>query len=212
MAAPVQTPVPAPVLKASLRQVSPVRERILRAASELFYRTGIRAVSADKIIAAAGITKVTFYRHFPSKDELVVAYLRDESAREHARIERLRAEHVGDPAAVFRAIAADLAAVSCSPNFRGCAWINAAAEYADPEHIVRQAVDEHRRWMTEVARELLDELGVPDAALVAGQLVMLRDGAMVAGYLGGSASVAHALLHAGRAIVDQRAQGSARIP
>ncbi|GAA1212043.1 TetR/AcrR family transcriptional regulator [Prauserella alba] len=179
----------------------PVRDRILDVADELFYAEGIRAVSADRIIAAASVSKVTFYRHFPTKDDLVVAYLELRASVEREAVEVLRVRHAGDPEGLLTALAQQLAAVSCAPGFRGCPYINAAAEYADPEHVVRRAVAAHRAWFAGLLQEQLGELGVTDPA-VPEQLMMLRDGAMVHGDLGGSGETrAQTLLAAGRAII-----------
>ena len=75
----------------------PPRERILKAAGELFYRQGIRAVGVDAIAEAAGTNKMTLYRHFPSKDELVAEYLRQFARRAEVFWDRLETEHPGDP-------------------------------------------------------------------------------------------------------------------
>jgi AcrR family transcriptional regulator len=160
-----------------------MQERIIEAAVELFYTQGIRAVSADKIIAKVGITKVTFYRHFPAKDDLVVAYL---ERRAHWEREAIEGAHqaTGDTIEVLRLIAEEIGAQSCAPGFRGCPFINAAAEYADAGHSVRKLVDEHRRWFKATIEEMLGELSVADVSGAADQLLMLRDGAMVGGYLG----------------------------
>ena len=181
----------------------PMRERIVEAATALFYARGLRAVSAEKIIAQVGITKVTFYRHFPTKDDLIVAYLERRAQWERDAIAGARqaADEVPD---VFRIIAEAIGAESCSPGFRGCPFINAAAEYADPEHPVRRVVDAHRRWFKQTTQDLLDEINVPDSARVADQLVMLRDGAMVSGYLSDPGAVADALYTAGRAVIAFR--------
>jgi AcrR family transcriptional regulator len=178
----------------------PMRERIVEAATELFYAQGLRAVSAEKIIAQVGITKVTFYRHFPTKDDLIVAYLERRAKWERDAIAQAR-EAADDVPDVFRIIAEAIGAESCGPGFRGCPFINAAAEYADPEHPVRRVVDAHRRWFKQAIQELLDEINVPDSARAADQLVMLRDGAMVSGYLSDPSVVADALHKAGRAII-----------
>jgi AcrR family transcriptional regulator len=178
----------------------PMRERIVEAATALFYAQGLRAVSAEKIIAQVGITKVTFYRHFPTKDDLIVAYLERRAKWERDAIAHAR-QSADDVPDVFRIIAEAIGADSCSPGFRGCPFINAAAEYADPEHPVRRVVDTHRRWFKQATQDLLDEIGVPDSARVADQLVMLRDGAMVSGYLSDPGAVADALYNAGRAII-----------
>jgi AcrR family transcriptional regulator len=178
----------------------PIRERIVEAATALFYAQGLRAVSADKIIAQVGITKVTFYRHFPTKDDLIVAYLERRAKWERDAIAHAQ-QSADDVPDVFRIIAQAIGAESCSPGFRGCPFINAAAEYADPEHPVRRVVDAHRRWFKQTIQDLLDEISIPDSARVADQLVMLRDGAMVSGYLSDPSTVADALYNAGRAVI-----------
>jgi AcrR family transcriptional regulator len=178
----------------------PMRERIVEAATALFYAQGLRAVSAEKIIAQVGITKVTFYRHFPTKDDLIVAYLERRAKWERDAIAQAR-EAAGDAPGVFRILAEAIGAESCSPGFRGCPFINAAAEYADPEHPVRRVVDAHRRWFRQTIQDLLDEINVPDSAQAADQLVMLRDGAMVSGYLSDPSAVADALDKAFRAVI-----------
>ncbi|MFC0554163.1 TetR/AcrR family transcriptional regulator [Planotetraspora thailandica] len=181
---------------------SSVRERIIEAATDLFYAQGIRAVSADKIIARVGITKVTFYRHFRTKDDLVVAYLERRAQWERSAVGGARKAAAGNVLEVFRLIAEGIGAESCSPGFRGCPFINAAAEYADAEHPVRRAVDAHRRWFRDAFEEMLRESGVTDVSSVADQLVMLRDGAMVGGYLGDPQIVARSLYSACRAVID----------
>jgi AcrR family transcriptional regulator len=178
----------------------PMRERIVEAATELFYAQGLRAVSAEKIIAQVGITKVTFYRHFPTKDDLIVAYLERRAKWERDAIAQVR-QVADDGPDAFRIIAEAIGAESCSPGFRGCPFINAAAEYADPDHPVRRAVDAHRRWFRQTIQDLLDEIEVPNSAQVADQLVMLRDGAMVSGYLSDPSTVAAALRSACRAVI-----------
>jgi AcrR family transcriptional regulator len=181
----------------------PMRERIIEAATEIFYAQGLRSVSAEKIIARVGITKVTFYRHFPTKEDLIVAYLERRAKWERDAIAGAR-EAAGDAPDVFRMVAQAIGAESCSPGFRGCPFINAAAEYPDPQHAVRRVVDEHRRWFKQSIQDLLDEMDVPCSARVADQLVMLRDGAMVSGYLSDPSVVADALYAAGRAVVEFR--------
>jgi AcrR family transcriptional regulator len=192
---PVAPAVAAPAGKPSMR------ERILEAAADLFYAQGIRAVSAEKIIARVGITKVTFYRHFPTKDDLVVAYLERRAQWERGAVEGARQASGGDAREVFRVIAEGIGAESCSPGFRGCPFINAAAEYADAEHPVRQVVGAHRRWFKHAIEDMLREIGVADVSDVADQWLMLRDGAMVGGYLGDPQTIARSLYDAGRKVL-----------
>jgi len=167
------------------------RERILGAASELFYANGIRATSADRIIEQVGVTKVTFYRHFRSKGDLVVAYLGDQSRAEKGWMASARTP--GDPVASLRSLAAGIGAAGCQPGFRGCAFINAAAEFPDAADPVRAAVDAHREWIRLELTSLAEEAGVTDTETVGRQLVMLRDGAMVGGYLGDASALAESL-------------------
>jgi len=181
------------------RGAGETRRRILEAASALFYAQGIRATSADRIIEQVGITKVTFYRHFRTKSDLVVAYLEGQAALERSAVER--AVEGADALDALRAIAGDIGAVSCSPGFRGCPFINAAAETPDPDDPVRVVVDRHRRWTRDVFARLAAEAGSADADATAGQLMMLRDGAMVAGYLGDPDEVAETLRTAAVAAV-----------
>src|ERR1700754_307022 len=191
-------------------QSSPVRERILAAANEHFYAEGIRAVSADKLIAEAGVSKVTFYRHFPSKDDLVVAYLDGRAAVERHALEQLRSQ-TGDACGTLLAIAHAIADMSCSPGFRGCPFINAAAEFADPAHPARKAIATHRAWFATFVKDLLGEMAIPDRESVADQLIILRDGAMVTGYLGPDpAALADPLIKAGRAAINNARANTGR--
>lgn len=180
----------------------PMRERIIEAARDLFYAQGIRAVSAEKIIARVGITKVTFYRHFPTKDDLIVAYLERRAAWERGAVEAARQASGGSVSELFRMIAEGIGAETCSPGFRGCPFINAAAEYADPEHPVRKVVDTHRKWFKHTLEEMLRQTGATDAGEIADELLMLRDGAMVAGYLGDPETIARSLYNAGRGVIS----------
>jgi len=184
---------------------SAMRERIIEAAAELFYAQGLRAVSAEKIIAQVGITKVTFYRHFPTKDDLIVAYLERRAAWERSAVVAARRAARDEVPAVFDIVAEAIGAESCGPGFRGCPFINAAAEYPDPGHPVRRVVANHRRWFKDTLVELLEQIDVPNAGRVADELVMLRDGAMVTGYLGDPNTVAIALHDAWRAVLEFRA-------
>ncbi|MHA7208659.1 TetR/AcrR family transcriptional regulator [Arthrobacter sp. MDT1-65] len=184
----------------------PVRERILASATRLFDENSIRSVSADKVIADAGTTKVTFYRHFPSKDELVVAYLDAQLGRLQDALAAER-EAGRDACAVLLRLAAANGDAACRPGFRGCTFINAAAEYPAEGNAVRAAVGRYRSWLHGVVADLLGELGVDRPRLVADQLMMLRDGAMVHGYMGDPGAVTEQLVTAGRAIVAARLRG-----
>ncbi|PWR10166.1 TetR family transcriptional regulator [Micromonospora acroterricola] len=161
---------------------SEARSRLLNTAIRVFYAEGIHSVGIDRIVAEAQVTRATLYRHFPGKEELVVAYLRqvDEAMRGQAN----DAVAAGLPAAdTLRALSRSIAESIQSPGFRGCAFLNAVAEYPDPGHPVHQAVLAHRQWFLDTVTELLAHVGEAPAEPAARHFVMLRDGAMAAGCL-----------------------------
>ncbi|MEY9934076.1 AcrR family transcriptional regulator [Catenulispora sp. GP43] len=180
------------------------RDRIIEAATGLFYAQGLRAISADKIIERTGITKVTFYRHFRTKDDLVVAYLEQRSEQERLDVAAILTQADGDPGQAIRLFAESVGAASCAPGFRGCPFINAAAEYADSDHPVRQTVAAHRNWFKTVLEEMITPLGLAEPASIADQLILIRDGAMVSGYLSDPTTVSQSLYRAAQAIISSR--------
>lgn len=174
---------------------SAARERVLDAASELFYREGIRAVGIDTIIARAGVAKMTFYHHFKSKDLLVVEFLRrrDERWRRWLAetVERLSPDPRERPLAIFDALAGRFA----NPDYRGCAFINTVAETADPGHAARHAVLEHKARVRAYVRRLLEEAGLAGAdgaAALSEELMLLIDGALVTAAREGTPAAAYA--------------------
>jgi len=162
--------------------MSEARTRLLTTASRLFYTEGLRAVGIDRVIAEAQVTRATLYRHFPSKDDLLVAYLSQIDERIRERVAAARASS-DDPDVVIRRIAEDIADEIRGKGFRGCAFLNAAAEYPDTVHPVHRAVLAHREWLLETMIELFTQTGKIDAEPAARHFVMLRDGAMVSGSL-----------------------------
>jgi AcrR family transcriptional regulator len=162
-------------------KASEARERLLRTASGIFYAEGIRSVGVDRIVSDSAVTRATFYRHFPGKQDLALAYLQ----RAHDAIEEgfdaLAATHA--PRALLEAHAQEVAAQIAGPGFRGCAFINAASEFEDAEGPVRRAVAAHRAWYLQALRTAFAGAGHPRAEPAARHYAMLRDGAMVAGCL-----------------------------
>jgi AcrR family transcriptional regulator len=186
-----------------------MRERLIEAANELFYAQGLRAVSVDKVIDRAGTTKVTFYRHFQSKDDLIVAYLESRAELERNGVDAAIAHGAGDVDVSLGLMADHTGAAACSPGFRGCPFINAAAEYPDPDSAVRKLVDAHRAWWTGAFERLVAPLGLADPAAIADDLMLLRDGIMVAGYLGEPTKVAASFLRSCQAVLSCAARASA---
>ena len=185
--------------------MSEARARLLETASRLFYAEGLHSVGIDRIISTAGVTRATLYRHFPSKDDLVVAYLTqgDEMIRSRVDAARDRGESADD---VIRAVAAAIAEDIQRPGFRGCAFLNAAAEYPDPAHPVHRAVLRHRDWFLATVGGLFAETGKPDAEPAARHFVMLRDGAMAAGCLADPALVCETFLRGIEGLLGYRSR------
>ncbi|MFE5404476.1 TetR/AcrR family transcriptional regulator [Streptomyces sp. NPDC056580] len=161
---------------------SEARKRLLGTATRVFYAEGIHSVGVDRIIAEAQVTRATLYRHFSGKEELVLAYLdlADQGIREQVAAAQ---ESDESAAGQVRAVARSIAEGIRSPGFRGCAFLNAVAEYPDPAHPVHQAVLAHRQWFLETVTDLLARAGREPADEAGRHLVMLRDGAMAAGCL-----------------------------
>lgn len=181
-----------------------IREQLIDAATELFYAEGLRAVSVDRVIERAGTTKVTFYRHFKSKDDLVVAHLERRAEQERDGILGAIAEAGGDPDRVFQLIAAQLGEFACLQGFRGCPFINAAAEYPDASSPIRRTVDAHRAWCKATFEQIVGPLALADAHAAADDLMLIRDGAMVAGYLDAPDALAASFLRSARALTGSR--------
>ncbi|MEV0849418.1 TetR/AcrR family transcriptional regulator [Streptomyces sp. NPDC049954] len=161
---------------------SEARARLLATATRIFYAEGIHSVGVDRIIAEAQVTRATLYRHFTGKEELVLAYLAqaDQAIRGQVAAAGTSGQSAADE---VRAVGRSIADGIRSPGFRGCAFLNAVAEYPDPDHPIHRAVLAHRQWFLDTVTDLLTETGEAPADAAARHLVMLRDGAMAAGCL-----------------------------
>jgi AcrR family transcriptional regulator len=157
----------------------PPRERILAAARELFYRHGVRAVGVEAIAEAAGTNKMTLYRHFSSKDELVAECLRQLGVEVEAGWVELQAEHPGDPRAQLVAWLKRVADRLLDPQDRGCALINAAVELPEKEHPARQVVEAVKAKVRTRITSLCVEAGLSEPEMLADELVLLIEGARV---------------------------------
>ena len=158
---------------------SPPRERILRAARELFYRGGIHAVSVDAIASAAATNKMTLYRHFSSKDELVAAYLSQLAEEGEGLWETARSAHPGDPQAQLRYLLKQASQFAAKSTGRGCALANAAVELARRKHPARKVVEAHKRRQRERLVALVRDAGYARPEQLADELFLLVEGARV---------------------------------
>ena len=159
------------------------KSRILETANSLFYGDGIRTVGVDRLISESAVTKATFYKHYGSKDRLIVQYVRHRDKSERDRAEAI-INDAATPQVALRALVADVGTEIASPDFRGCAFLNAAAEYPDSGHPVRVIVTEHRDWYTDTLTSLLGDIGHPMPGDAADELMLACDGARSGGYAG----------------------------
>jgi AcrR family transcriptional regulator len=157
----------------------PPRARILKAAHELFYGQGIRGVGVEAVVAAADTNKMTLYRHFTSKDELVAAYLRDVATEIEASWERIGIQYADDPRGHILAWLKDMGRQMERPESRGCPITNAAIELPDAAHPGRQVIEEHKRGMRRRFAENARCAGLKRAEMIGEQLLLLLDGAGV---------------------------------
>jgi AcrR family transcriptional regulator len=158
---------------------SPPRERILQAARELFHRDGIHAVSVDTLAAAAGTNKMTLYRHFSSRDELIAAYLETLAAEGEGVWEKARRAHPGDPEAQLRFLLRQVSNFAAEGQGRGCALANAAVELAERKHPARRVVEAHKRRQRERLVALVREAGYARPERLADEIFLLVEGARV---------------------------------
>jgi AcrR family transcriptional regulator len=155
----------------------PPRERILAVAGELFYRNGIRAVGVDAIAEAAGTNKMTLYRHFASKDELVAEYLRAAARQADCCWARLEQAHPGDALGQLRTFIRDMA--DHATDTRGCPLANAAVELPEKDHPARRVIEEHKiAWRARLVA-LCQTAGLAEPELLADELNLMLEGARV---------------------------------
>jgi AcrR family transcriptional regulator len=180
----------------------PPRERLLAVARDLFYRHGIRAVGVEAIAEAAGTNKMTLYRHFSSKDELVAEYLRSLAAEKDTVWLKLEREHPGKPAAQLRGWLEEVARNVADPTSRGCALANAAVELPEKEHPARCVIEQCKQGSREKLIALCRKANIKQPDLLADQLFMLLEGAFMCRQSLGHEGPACSFVRAGQALID----------
>ncbi|QPK61565.1 TetR/AcrR family transcriptional regulator [Methylomonas sp. LL1] len=172
----------------------PARDRILLTAHDLFYRDGIRATGIDKVIAESGVSKVTFYRHFPSKHDLIRAFLDYRHWRWMAWFTDALPRHGARSGGGLLPLVATLEEWFSSPVFRGCAFINITAELGDAVPDVLDICRNHKQDMLMIIADLLPESA--SRMVLANAAALAVDGAIVKAQLGcGKDDEAKAALH-----------------
>lgn len=169
-------------------------EKIMNAASDLFYRQGIRAIGVEEIVKTAGVTKPSLYRSFASKDELAASYLKHYDAEFWARFDEAVAAHPGDARAQVGAFFIRIGKRTQKCGYRGCGLTNAAVEYPEHDHPARVVSEENKKELRRRLRAMAREMNAQDADTLGDGLLLLIEGAYISGQLfgecGPAASVA----------------------
>ena len=163
-------------LSAAGSRRSAARDRILETADRLFYREGIHSVGVHRLVEESAVTRVTFYRHFPSKDDLIAGYLEHRARRARRRITQVIEESSGDAQAALRELGRVFTSETFAAEYRGCPFVNASAEFAAPGHPARVLAAAQRAWITDTIERLLRDMGHRSPARTARQLLMLQTG------------------------------------
>jgi AcrR family transcriptional regulator len=184
-------------------RLPPARERILQTADRLFYRDGYRAVGVDTIVAESGVAKMTLYRHFPSKDDLIAVYLGRTDQQLLAWMDGLIEPHT-DPRQALEAVFEGVAKLASSPECTGCAFVGAAGEFPEPDHPGHRAAIEHKRAVVDRFRELAQRAGARDANALAEELLLIMDGAWSAARVFGPGSHGRRAAAAAKALISSQ--------
>lgn len=165
------------------------KEKLIRSAHDLFYREGFHVVGVDRIIAEVGVTKTTFYNHFPSKDDLIAEVLRWHDGWWQETFRRMLRRHGGDrPREQLLAIPEALAETFRASPFNGCLFVNVAVQFPMPHDPAHQAAVTHKAAMEDLLRELAGYARAPDAAALAKELSLILEGAYVTLQVSGDAA------------------------
>jgi len=179
------------------------RDKIFEVAADLFYRKGIRAIGVETIVKQAGVAKISLYRNFPSKDDLIVTYLSERNASFWRQWDASFGRYNNDPPAQLRAIMSYLAHRTTQPGYRGCPFINYCAEFPDASHPGHRVVEANKREMRRRLLDIAAALGVVRPKQLADSLLLLVEGTYaISQTLGGRKGPGSAIVKAAQALVD----------
>jgi len=181
----------------------PARERVFAVAADLFYRKGIRAVGIEEIVNEAGVAKISLYRSFKSKDDLIVAYLEQRNTEFWQQWEERFADVESDPRALLDAIMDYLARRTTQAGYRGCPFINYAVEFPDASHPGHRVVEANKREWRRRFTAIAEALGAPKPKLLADSLLLLVEGTYaISQTLGGPKGPGASIAAAAKAMVE----------
>jgi AcrR family transcriptional regulator len=178
------------------------RERILATATDLFSREGYRAVGTDTIIERSGVAKMTLYRHFAGKNDLICAYIEQTIESFWVTVEQIVSKHPDAPreqlVEMFEVLAAEVAA----PTFWSCSCLHAAIEFPESDHPAHHLAQQHKQDVRERFREIAQQAGARQPEVLADQLLMLMDGLLMQGRMQGPIDLSLPVVQAAKALID----------
>jgi len=177
------------------------REQLLDTAARLFYQHGYRAIGVDTIVAESGVGKMTLYRHFPSKDDLIVAYLKDSNEGFWAWFNEAT-QFARHPREQLVAFFLALEKLAKKPTCYGCPFLNVATEFPERDYPGHQVALEHKQAVRARFRELAQQAGARSPELLADQLFLLMDGAFMAARMFGVRNPAAGVAQAARTLIE----------
>ncbi len=180
-----------------------IQEHILQTASDLFYQQGIRNTGVDTIVKAAGIAKMSLYKYFPSKDDLILAYLQRSEVAMLELIRQGMAEKKGTPQEQLLAVFEVFENLLKHEQFRGCPFIKAASEFAADSNPVQQATADFYQDFCTVIAEQAKVVGVADPELLAEQWVLLIIGAIIREQVQRNSGAIQHAAKAGQVLLEQ---------
>ena len=182
------------------KEVAP-KDKVFQTASRLFYQNGYRAIGVDTLAAESGIGKMTLYRHYPSKDDLIVAYLKDSDELFWNSFEEIT-KNAAAAREKLLAFFESLQAYVMTPACYGCPFLNVATEYPETNYPGHQVAIEHKQSVRLRFRQLAKEAGAKKPDVLADQLFLLMDGAYMAARMFGSKNPAAHLAEAAQILID----------
>jgi AcrR family transcriptional regulator len=159
------------------------RERILATANELFYREGIRAIGVDTVVEQSGVSKTSLYRLFDSKDALIAAFVAERDRLFWVWWERIEQQHADDPRALLEALLSEIARRIEDSAYRGCPFLNLAAEFPDNNHPGRLVAQGNKEELQARLAIIVAKLGARNPNQVASQIALLLNGALITGLI-----------------------------
>lgn len=178
------------------------RDELVRRALEIFYQNGFHATGMDMLAMESGVSKTSMYKHFRTKEDLILAVLRlrDENFRNW--LFRRMAELGDTPTQKLLAMYDALGEWFGEQGFRGCMFIKASAEYQDPDHAIHVQSAEHKRLLLDHVSALTEAAGLAMPQDLARQLLLLKEGAIVMAVLGRGQDAASDAKHAAKRLID----------